>query len=515
MGFVNMRRNFGRHMRLLMWAFLAVFIVGSAIVFGPGILSPPPRSEDRRGDEVLAVVNGEKIGRARYETLFQGIYERWDRAGLMSLGGLEPLRARLLEEMMQERLLVAAAKQEGIKVSSRELKRELAQQVEAELKQRGGGDRDYRRLVEASVQGRKDELREQMLIQRLQQQVVSQVRTSDEDVRKSYREIRVRRLLVRIDESGKAGLSEAMAREKAEQLLAKLKAGADFAAMAQKSSDDKATAAKGGDMGFIGRGRTWPDLETTAFGLRVGQLSGLVRTPEGYEIIKVEAERSNLPADFDRKRAEYRRQYAQQQQTQVWGEFMERLQRQARVEIRDPEMRAAKAMTEGKIDVAIAEFKQALKHATRLGDQVHAAICFSLGGLYSAKGKWGDARDMYERSLGVAMSGLEDVFLALGRTYAKLGDRAEALDNYKLAEDEAPDNDRVRQELLIAYQGLGEKAAAARQLSWMQERERKLAEDSKRAEAAARKSAGEAQRKAGASRPGETQQPPAAATPPD
>ncbi len=76
-------------------------------------------------------------------------------------------------------------------------------------------------------------------------------------------------------------------RELAEDLLKQLREGADFAAMAKAHSDDKSNADKGGDLGTFGRGIMVGAFEDAAFALKPGQLSGVVRTPFGFHIIKV------------------------------------------------------------------------------------------------------------------------------------------------------------------------------------------------------------------------------------
>ncbi len=97
----------------------------------------------------------------------------------------------------------------------------------------------------------------------------------------------VRQILVRSPkDEGDAKRAEAKA--KAEGLLKELQGGKDFAEVAKASSDDTETKAKGGDLGLVERFALPSALADAVFRAKPGELTGVVETPIGYHIAKVE-----------------------------------------------------------------------------------------------------------------------------------------------------------------------------------------------------------------------------------
>ena len=141
-----------------------------------------------------------------------------------------------------------------------------------------------------------------------------QVRPSfinDEDIEKEAREI-YRRTQHYVDSLGglanpshilimvnqKATEKEKnIARLKADSITRALVEGADFAEMAKKFSDDKGSAANGGNIGWIQPGQTVAEFEKTVYSAKIGQICPPVLSPFGYHIIKVHERKNFVPYD--------------------------------------------------------------------------------------------------------------------------------------------------------------------------------------------------------------------------
>jgi peptidyl-prolyl cis-trans isomerase D len=129
------------------------------------------------------------------------------------------------------------------------------------------------------------------------QRIKDKITPTEEEIRQYYedhetefnkgKEVKASHILFRLDQDADKE-TEAAVKQKAEDVLQKLRAGADFAEMAKEYSEDPGSAKNGGDLGFFTKGRLVPEFEEAAFAMKVGEVSDLVRTQYGYHIIKVE-----------------------------------------------------------------------------------------------------------------------------------------------------------------------------------------------------------------------------------
>lgn len=102
-------------------------------------------------------------------------------------------------------------------------------------------------------------------------------------------QVKVRHILIKAPAGGDAK-TDAAAKAKAQDLLNKIRAGADFAALAKANSDDPGSKDSGGDLGYVkANGAMVPEFEKAAMALKAGQTSDLVKTSFGYHILHADA----------------------------------------------------------------------------------------------------------------------------------------------------------------------------------------------------------------------------------
>ena len=126
------------------------------------------------------------------------------------------------------------------------------------------------------------------------------------------------------------GKNEADVRARAEEILKQVKAGADFAALARKVSEDEGSKDKGGDLDYFSRGRMVPEFETVAFGMEPGQTSDIVRSPFGFHIIRLVDKKPEVTRPLDEVRPEIQARLAAQKGNDQLGDRATQLAQEIR-----------------------------------------------------------------------------------------------------------------------------------------------------------------------------------------
>lgn len=163
------------------------------------------------------------------------------------------------------------------------------------------------------------------------------VTVSEADARQRYtqniaqfqqpEQVRVSHILLKTE-----GKDEAAVRAAAEGVLAQVKAGGDFAALAARHSEDEVSKTKGGDLDFFGRNSMVKEFEDAAFGMEPGQTSDLVKTPYGFHILRVTGKRPATTQPFEAVSAQLQDQMKWERAQQEVGRLVEELDK----EIDDP-----------------------------------------------------------------------------------------------------------------------------------------------------------------------------------
>lgn len=104
------------------------------------------------------------------------------------------------------------------------------------------------------------------------------------------------------------GKDEAAVRKTAEGVLARIKSGGDFAALAQQYSEDPQSKVKGGDLDFFAKGTMVPEFDAVAWTLAPGQTSDLVKSQFGFHIIRVTEKRAAMTRTLDQVRPQLEEQ---------------------------------------------------------------------------------------------------------------------------------------------------------------------------------------------------------------
>jgi peptidyl-prolyl cis-trans isomerase C len=159
-----------------------------------------------------------------------------------------------------------------------------------------------------TAQELKDLLKRDVIINNyIETQISSKITVSTEQAKKFYDEnldkfkkpesVHASHILIGVDPKATAE-EKLKAKQKADDLLKQVKGGADFAELAKKDSTCP-SGKNGGDLGEFGRGQMVKPFEDAAFGLKPGEVSGVVETQFGYHIIKSTGKTEGGAVPFD------------------------------------------------------------------------------------------------------------------------------------------------------------------------------------------------------------------------
>ena len=278
---------------------LAAFLLCVAALFA----LPDCRRKGAANPDVWAEVDGQPISRDQVER----IYRSRVAAGNDATNAEEALSFKLnvLDELINNQILVAHASHARVTASEAEVDNKMN-----ELQSPYSREEFQKKLQDQGVamDDLRHQIRDNIIITKLiNKEIMSRISISDAEIAAYYDhnkasfnvpepEYHLAQILVTpVADPEVRNLKDddakdpATAGRKIQAIYQQLKAGADFAGLAQQYSEDPRTASGGGDKGFIPASnlKTSPQLLQIVTSLKVGQISGIIRTSTGYHIVKL------------------------------------------------------------------------------------------------------------------------------------------------------------------------------------------------------------------------------------
>ena len=481
-----------------------LFVLGALLVFGLvgfGLLNAGglggmsgAGAAARSGEDVIATVNGDPITRDDFDTALRGFQSQLQQMGRnVGVAEMPLLDDTVLEQLIAAKLQLQQAKTMNVSVSDAEIAKKRAEildqsglrqtlslpatasvsDVDAALAKAGA------QTVEQRIPD--DTLRQMILLGdpqsgqpgKVQTAVGSSVIVSDADARQYYTKYHTRHIL--IDNKTR---SDVQAKAQAQTILAKAKApGADFAALAKQYSDDPGTKVKGGDDGFIDENTQYiPEFKKAAFSLKPGEVTpDLVVSPQyGYFIIKLDAVKTDLPADFEKNKAKYLAQIRDQRAQAKYQDMLASLKDSAKIDVKDPALAGDRAFSQAgrqgaqsqpKYQEALADYQKALKGNPPATEK--AAISAALAQVYQALHQTPQAMAAYEE----ALKSRDDASLemTLGNLYLQDKQPDKAVAHFQQASSLAWNDQSTHLQLMMDYRQANRPDLAAKETDWLKQ----------------------------------------------
>ncbi len=511
MSIIGMRNRMSKYLKGLVIVLAAAFAIGFiGMTLGGNLSGGGRRSEVG----VLAKVNGEKLMWEDYRKLVQKQSDQYEQAGQLTPAMEIQMRGSTFDQMVDEMIKVQAAKKEGIRVSRRELGKKIDEFTDSQIKmlreqalqgkkkktdavfaaalakaEPGMTIEKKRSQIRKELQSYSDEIRRSIMIEELDKKIEASAKVGQKALEESYDEAKLSQITVGI--TGKR--SDDSAKKRASEIAAKLKKGEDFAALARQASDDMFKSA-GGSRGLVRRAYIEPELKDVAFKLKAGETSDPVKTEQGYVILKSDGVKRNLPSDFSdpAKKREYLQQFAQQTRQMAKQEYYAKLQKEMKLEVTDPELKAYvafKDMYQNMMGMSEKERKTTVEKViklyqaatvdtgedTGLQARCHIQIATLYGmlkgspffGLTKAEqAKYG--KEM-RTSLEAALNYSEDISLRLGLARIAIDDKdfKSAEESLRIASENAYTETQTHEQIRDMYKQINRPDLAAAEQKWI------------------------------------------------
>jgi parvulin-like peptidyl-prolyl isomerase len=254
----------------------------------------------------------------------------------------ETLYRQVLERLIEEKLIDQEVKKSGVKIPSKEIDAALE-----EIKRRNAATQeDFEKAL--TIEGLTLETYKKQIEKGLQRQklISWSVKVESKPGEKELREFYEKNLgRYRTNETYRAGhilftipkgaVPDEIGdiRKKAQNVLEKIKGGADFEEMALLYSQD-ASAKNRGDLGYFKKGELFPAFEKEALRLKVGQVSGLLRTEFGFHIIKLLDRKGMEPLPFEEVKDKVKADYYEAEIEKAFRQFLSTLKEKSVIEIK-------------------------------------------------------------------------------------------------------------------------------------------------------------------------------------
>ncbi|MFH1672716.1 MAG: peptidylprolyl isomerase [Pseudomonadota bacterium] len=321
-----------KHVRYF-WALITAIVLVS-------VASQTPASQNQPSKDAVAVVNGSVISRSEFDAEIGRVQQRFSSMGQpLSSTRLSEIKNEILENLIGRELLYQASQENGIKVDETAINEQLI-----ELKKRFPSEVEFKEALgemNLSESVIKSQFERNLAIKEfIEKQFVQKITIPDKESKAYYEsnpdlfkqpeQVQAGHILIKIDPQADES-QKAEAHKKIEQIQKRLQKGEDFAALAKEFSQCPSNA-KGGDLGYFGRGQMVPPFEQAAFSLKPGTVSDIVETQFGYHLIKVTDKKTATIIPYKDVKEKLEQHLKQERIQKEVTLYVEKLKEKAKVE---------------------------------------------------------------------------------------------------------------------------------------------------------------------------------------